>query len=214
MANLKVKPSKVMLNLLHVVEPYTDESKEVVNAIVEINSGSINKYELITETGHLKLDRVGYSSLSYPFTYGAIPMTWDQDGDPLDVVIINVTEPLIEGSLVEARIIGVMKFIDGGEVDDKVVAVLNDDKRMDHIKTIEDLGEYFQKETTYYWEHYKDLKKPGTGKVEGYFDTAEAVKIIDECAERYDTDYAAKLCDCECCEDCEKDGECCGECSC
>lgn len=193
MANLNVKPSKVMANLLHVVAPYADEEKTIVNAIVEINSHSINKYELITETGHLKLDRVGYSSLSYPFTYGAIPMTWDQDGDPLDVVIVNVTEPLIEGSLVEARIIGVMKFVDGGEVDDKVVAVLNDDKRMDHIQTIEDLGEYFQKETTYYWEHYKDLKKPGTGKVEGYFDAAEAVKVIDECAERYNTDYAPKF---------------------
>lgn len=102
MANLDLAPSRFMLNLLHVVEPYTNEEKNVVNAIVEINSHSINKYELITETGHLKLDRVGYSSLSYPFTYGAIPMTWDQDGDPLDVVIINVTEPLIEGSLVES----------------------------------------------------------------------------------------------------------------
>lgn len=214
MANLDLAPSRFMLNLLHVVEPYTNEEKNVVNAIVEINSHSINKYELITETGHLKLDRVGYSSLSYPFTYGAIPMTWDQDGDPLDVVIINVTEPLIEGSLVEARIIGVMKFVDGGEVDDKVVAVLNDDKRMDHIQTIEDLGEYFKTETTYYWEHYKDLKKPGTGKVEGYFDTAEAVKIIDECAARYDTDYLPKFCECEHCEDCEKEDECCGECDC
>src|SRR5690606_1520616 len=121
-----------------------------------------NKYELITETGHLKLDRVGYSSLAYPFAYGAIPSTWDEDGDPLDVEIVNVTEPLVAGSLVEARIIGIMKFNDGGEVDDKVIAVLNDDKRQDHIKSIDDLGEYFKTETTYYWEHYKDLKKPGT----------------------------------------------------
>ena len=61
---------------------------------------------------------------------GAIPGTWDQDGDPLDVEIVHVTEPLVPGSLVEARIIGIMKFNDGGEVNDKVIAVLNDDKRV------------------------------------------------------------------------------------
>ena len=110
----------------------------------------INKYELITETGHLKLDRVGYSSLAYPFAYGCIPRTWDEDGDPLDIEIVGVTEPLIPGSIVEARIIGVMKFDDGGEVDDKVIAVLADDKRMDHISSYEDLGDHWLKETKYY----------------------------------------------------------------
>lgn len=193
MANIDITPSKTMANLLHVLPPYTDKETGVVNAIIEINSHSINKYELITETGHLKLDRVGYSSLSYPFAYGAIPGTWDQDGDPLDIEIVHVTEPLVPGSLVEARIIGIMKFNDGGEVDDKVIAVLNDDKRVAHIKTLADLGEYFEKETTYYWEHYKDLKKPGTCTVDGFFDTAESIRIIDECAERYQTTYVPKL---------------------
>jgi|SRR5690606_3918339 len=204
MANIKSGPYMFTPNLLHLLEPFTDDDKKVINVVVELNSHTINKYELITETGHLKLDRVGYSSLSYPFTYGAIPMTWDLDGDPLDAVIVNVTEPLIPGSLVEARIIGVMKFVDGGEVDDKIVCVLNDDKRVDHIQSIEDLGEYWQTETTYYWEHYKDLKKPGTGKVEGYFDVAEAVKVIDECAVRYQTEYMPKFED----DDCDCDGDC------
>src|SRR3989338_7539129 len=170
MANINHKPSKYMLNLLHVLEPYANEEKKVVNFIVEINAHTINKYELITESGQLKLDRVGYSSLAYPCAYGAIPQTWDKDGDLLDAVIINVTEPLVPGCLVEARIIGVMKFSDGGEDDDKVICVLNDDKRMDHIKTLADFGEHFQKETAYYFEHYKDLKKPGTCKVKGFFD--------------------------------------------
>ncbi len=193
MANIDHKPSKHMLNLIHVLPPFADDEKKVVNCIVEINSHSINKYEIITESGQLKLDRVGYSSLSYPFVYGGIPQTWDLDGDPLDIEIVGVTEPLVEGCLVEARIIGIMKFNDGGETDDKVIAVLNDDKRMDHINSLEDLGEHFMKETSYYWEHYKDLKKPGTCKVEGFFDAAEAVKIIEECAERYQTDYLPKF---------------------
>jgi inorganic pyrophosphatase len=214
MANINRNPSKYMLNLLHVLEPYTNEEKTVLNTIVEVNSHSINKYEIITESGQLKLDRVGYSSLAYPFTYGAIPRTWDLDGDPLDIVIVNVTEPLIPGSVADARIIGVMKFVDGGEVDDKIIAVLNDDKRVDHIQSIEDLGEYFIKETTYYWEHYKDLKKPGTGKVEGFFGVDEAKKVIDECSERYKTDYAPKLCECKHCDNCDVDGKCCGDCDC
>lgn len=205
MANIKgMAPSKFLVNLLHVLEPYTSEDKDIVNAIIEISAGSINKYELITETGNLKLDRVGYSSLAYPFTYGAIPMTWDLDGDPLDIIIVNVTEPLVAGTLVEARIIGVMKFLDGGEVDDKIIAVVADDKRQDHIKSVKDLGEYWEKEATYFWEHLKELKKPGTGKVEGFFDNKEAVKIINECAKRYNNEYAPKLVDaCNCnCADC------------
>lgn len=193
MANINHAPSKYMLNLLHVLPAFASEEDAVINTIVEINAGSINKYEIITETGTLKLDRVGFSSLSYPFAYGAIPCTWDLDNDPLDVEIVNVTEPLVPGTLVEVRVIGIMKFIDGGEVDDKVIAVINDDKRTNHIKSIEDLGEQFIKETTYYWEHYKDLKKPGTGKVEGFFGVEEALRIIKECEERYVKEYLPKF---------------------
>lgn len=193
MANIDQKPSRFMYNLLHVLPPFADEEKGVANTIVEVSAGSINKYELITESGQLKLDRVGYSSLAYPFTYGAIPMTWDEDNDPLDVEIVNVTEPLVPGSLVEIRVIGVMKFIDGGEVDDKIIAVLNDDKRSDHIKSYKDLGEYWEKETKYYWENYKALKKPGTGVVETFHGPEEAVKVVKECAERYQKAYVPKI---------------------
>src|ERR1700691_4519393 len=153
MANIDHKPSKYMLNLLHVLPAFADEKEAVVNTIVEVSSGSINKYEIITDSCQLKLDRVGYSTLAYPFTYGAIPQTWDLDNDPLDIEIVSITEPLVPGSVVEARVIGAMKFIDGGEVDDKIVAVLASDKRVDHIKTIDDLGDYFKKETKYYWEN-------------------------------------------------------------
>ena len=86
-----------------------------------------------------------------------------------------------------------MKFDDGGEVDDKVIGVLADDKRMDHITHYSQLGAHWEKETTYYWEHYKDLKKPGTCKVNGFFDAVEAVQIIKECEERYKTEYLPKF---------------------
>ena len=193
MANLNIHPQRFMPNVLHTLSPFVDGVEGVVHAIVEINAGSINKYELITETGHLKLDRVGYSSLAYPFVYGAIPKTYDLDEDPLDIIIANVTEPLIPGSIVEARVIGAIKFMDGGEVDDKIVAVLHADKRVDHIKTIQDLGPYFRKEVTYYWEHYKDLKKPGTGKVKAFVGVKDAIEIVKECAERYREEFAFRV---------------------
>src|SRR3989344_870078 len=193
MANINHKPSKYMLNLLHVLPAFVEEKSDVINTIVEINSGTINKYEIITESGQLKLDRVGYSSLAYPFAYGAIPQTWDYDGDPLDVEIVNVIEPLVPGCVVEARIIGVKKVEDGGEVDDKIIAVLSDDRRREHIKSVEDLGEQFKKESTYYWEHIKYLKKPGTGVTKGFFDKTEAIKVINECGERYKDIYLKKF---------------------
>ncbi len=193
MANIDHKPSKYMLNLLHVLPTFVDQEKGIVNGLVEINSGDINKYEFITETGQLKLDRVGYSSLAYPVAYGALPQTFDQDGDLLDFIIANVTEPLVPGSLAEVRVIGIMKFEDDGERDDKIITVLADDKRMDHITSYEQLGGHWAKITEHYFEKYKDLKKPGTCKPLGFFDTAEAIKIIAECQERYDTEYRPKL---------------------
>jgi inorganic pyrophosphatase len=193
MANINHKPSRYMLNLQHVLPSFADESKSVVNGLVEINSNSINKYEFITESGQLKLDRVGYSSLAYPVAYGLIPQTWDQDNDMLDLLIANVTEPLVPGSLAELRVIGVMKFEDGGERDDKIITVLADDKRMDHINSFEELGGHWEKETEHYFEHYKDLKKPGTCKVLGFFGKDEALKIIKECQARYEKEYSGKL---------------------
>ena len=193
MANINHKPSRYMLNLLHVLPPFAGEKENVVNTILEINQGTISKYELITESGQLKLDRVGYSSLAYPFAYGAIPQTWDYDNDPLDIIIVNMVEPLVPGCLVEARVIGVMKFEDAGEVDDKIIAVLNDDRRSDHIQSVDDLGDQFKKETVYFWEHIKYLKKPGTGITKGFFDADEALKVIKECQTRYTDIYLKKF---------------------
>ena len=182
-----------MLNLLHVLAPFADEKKNILNAVVENNAGSLNKYELITESGQLKLDRVGYSPLVFPFAYGAIPMTWDEDNDPLDILIANVTEQFVPGCLVEVRVIGLMKFIDAGEVDDKIIGVVNDDRRNDHVKRVEDLGEYFKTETKYFWEKYKELKKPGTGEVKEFFGADEAKKVIKECEQRYEDIYLKKF---------------------
>ncbi|HEY4514450.1 MAG TPA: inorganic diphosphatase [Candidatus Paceibacterota bacterium] len=193
MANIDHKPSRYMLNLLHVLPAFADEGKGVLNVIVENSTGSINKYEIITESGQLKLDRVGYSSLAYPFTYGAIPQTWDLDNDPLDIEIVNITEALAPGCVAEVRVIGAMKFVDQGEIDDKIIGVLASDLRVDHIKNVDDLGEHFKKETKHFWENYKALKKPGTGVAGEFLGIKEAMEIIRESQKRYETDYKSKL---------------------
>lgn len=187
MANLPIPIMKYMPNPLYTV-PTWNEDGDAVNMIVEINHGTITKYELINETGMLKVDRVGYSTLAYPFEYGAIPGTVDEDGDALDIILYGVTEKLVPGCLIEVRVIGLAEMIDGGEVDDKVIGVPHDDKRFDHIQDLKDLPEYFLKETTYYFEHYKDMKKPGTVEIKGYKDKAGATAIIKKCQERYEKD--------------------------
>lgn len=193
MANIDHKPSKYVLNLQHVLPAFADKDNKIINGLIEITPYTINKYEYITEAGVLKLDRVWYSSMAYPITYGLIPQTWDEDSDLLDVVVAGVTEALIPGTLAELRVIGIMKFEDGGERDDKVITVLADDKRMDHITSYQDLWAHWAKELEHYFEFYKHLKKPGTCKPLWFYDADEAVKIVEECEKRYVTEYLPKF---------------------
>ena len=107
------------MNLWHDI-PYGD--KDGLNVIVEIPMLSRVKYELDKDTGLIKYDRVLYSPMHYPANYGFVPQTLWDDGDPLDVLVLGA-EPLVPGCLVEARPIGVLDMIDGGEGDAKLLAV-------------------------------------------------------------------------------------------
>jgi len=142
------------MNLLHDIKPGT---RDVMNVIVEIPKYSKNKYEIDKETGIIALDRVMHSAQDYPFDYGFVPQTLFDDGDALDVVLIT-TYPLMPGILVKARPVAIMEMIDGGERDDKVVAVPVDDPRMNEIKDIADLNAHFSKEMTHFFETYKKIQ--------------------------------------------------------
>src|SRR5689334_13245376 len=98
------------------------KAPETVNGIIEIPKGSRAKYELDKESGLLKLDRVLYSSVFYPANYGFIPQTYCDDNDPLDILILSQVE-IVPLCIVPARVVGVMRMIDGGEADDKIIAV-------------------------------------------------------------------------------------------
>jgi inorganic pyrophosphatase len=142
------------MNLLHDIAPGT---REEMNVIVEIPKFSKNKYEIDKETGIIALDRVMHSAQDYPFDYGFVPQTLFDDGDALDVVLVT-TYPLAPGILVKARPVAIMEMIDGGERDDKVIAVPVDDPRMDDIKDIDDLNSHFKKEMSHFFETYKKVQ--------------------------------------------------------
>ena len=117
---------------------YGAEAPEVVTAIIEISKGSKAKYELDKETGMLRLDRVLFSAVHYPANYGFIPQTYCDNKDPLDILVISQidVQPLC---LVEAKVIGVMRMIDGGEADDKIIAVANNDVSVNYMSDISQL---------------------------------------------------------------------------
>ncbi len=157
----------------------------MLNAVIEIPMGSHLKIEYDRTRAAFMIDRIEPSIYAKPVNYGFIPQTKDEDGDELDVLLVT-SEPVPTGVWLECRIVGVLKFEDGGEGDHKIVAVAADDRDSgDAINGLDDLGERWQQKIAEHFTHYKDLKKPGTTKVLGWGDIEEAKKIIFESIERY-----------------------------
>lgn len=162
-----------------------DWQNGVVNTVVEIPQGSFLKVEWDRKRAAFMLDRVEPAIFAKPVNYGFIPQTLDEDGDELDTLIV-CAEPLPTGIWLEAKVIGILNFIDDGEADHKVVVVPADDRNTgDSINSLDDLGERWKQQIEHHFSHYKDLKKPGSTVVEGWGDVAAAKKIIEESIERY-----------------------------
>ncbi|HET9098104.1 MAG TPA: inorganic diphosphatase [Candidatus Saccharimonadales bacterium] len=167
-----------------VLEP-GDYQSGLVNTVVEIPEGSFLKIEWDRKRAAFMIDRVEPSIFAKPCNYGFIPQTLDEDGDELDTLVV-CDEPIPTGVWLEARIIGVMNFVDDGENDYKIVVVPADDRNAgDRIKSLDDLGERWKQKIQEHFTHYKDLKKPGTTEVTGWGDIEEAKKIIEESIARY-----------------------------
>ena len=162
-----------------------DYQNGLINTVVEIPTGSCHKIEWDRKVGAMKLDRVEPEIFAKPTNYGFIPQTLDEDGDELDVLLVT-DKPLTTGIYLEARIIGVMKFVDDGEVDDKVVAVPADDRNNgDAIKTLADLPQQLIKQIEFHFNNYKALKKLGSTKVESWGDIEEAKVVIKDAIDRW-----------------------------
>ena len=171
-----------MADLNKDLEP-VDVNAGLVNTVVEIPEGSRLKVEWDRQRAAFMLDRVEPKIFAKPCNYGFIPQTLDEDGDELDTLII-CPEPLTTGVWLEARIIGVLRFEDDGEVDDKVVVVPADNRDDDRINSLDDIPQLV-KQLEHHFTHYKDLKKPGSTIVKGWGDADEAKAIVKQCIDRY-----------------------------
>ncbi len=169
------------MNLLHDVSAGT---KDEMNVIIEIPKYSKNKYEIDKETGMIALDRVMHTAQDYPFDYGFVPQTLFDDGDALDVVLLT-TYPLHPGILVKARPVAIMEMTDGGERDDKVVAVPMEDPRFDEVQDLADLNKHFIKEMTHFFETYKKVQKKEV-KVGKWHSAAKAKAAFDRSRKMYE----------------------------
>ncbi len=160
------------MNLWHDI-PLGDKAPDEFNTIIEIPRGSHNKYEIDKDTGLIKLDRVNFSAAAYPFDYGFAPQTLWEDGDALDVILLT-TNPIPSGILVTARPVGLMKMIDGGESDDKVLCVPTDDIRFDDVQDLKDINKHTLKEMQHFFENNKKLKKKPVEITIGGFEGRDA----------------------------------------
>ena len=173
-----------MADFNQVLTPGDYENGEIT-VVVEIPQGSSHKIEWDRKVGVMKLDRVEPAIFAKPTNYGFIPQTLDEDGDELDVLLIT-DAPLTTGIVVNARIVGVMKFVDDGEVDDKIIAVPSDDRNNgDAIQTLEDIPAQLIKQIEFHFNRYKDLKKPGSTVVKSFDGAEEAQQVIAEAIRRW-----------------------------
>ncbi len=173
-----------MADFNKILTPGDYENGEI-NVVVEIPTGSNHKIEWDRKNACFMLDRIEPIAFAKPCNYGFIPQTLDEDGDELDVLLIT-DQPLTTGIYTQAKVLGVMKFVDDGEVDDKIIAVVADDRNSgDAIKSLEDLPKRLIEQIEFHFNHYKDLKKLGTTEVKEFAGSDEAKKVIKDSIDRW-----------------------------
>jgi inorganic pyrophosphatase len=157
---------------------YGADAPNHVTAIIQIPKGSKGKFELDKDSGMLKLDRVLFSAVHYPANYGFIPQTYCGDKDPLDILVITSIE-LPQLCLIDAKVIGVMRMVDQGEADDKIIAVAQNDMSVNYLNDINELPPHTLTEMRRFFEDYKKLENKEV-KVEDFLGRDEALRIIEE----------------------------------
>jgi inorganic pyrophosphatase len=178
---LSIKKLRRNMSLAEI--PLGKNAPEEINVVIEIPKGSRNKYEYDEDMDAIKLDRVAFTAMAHPYDYGFIPETRSEDGDHLDSFVLLDTS-VFPGCVVNARPIGLLKMVDDGDNDEKIISVPVDDIRYDNIKSLKDLSPHIQKEIQHFFEHYKDLQNKKV-EITGWGDREEAHQIIRESIERF-----------------------------
>lgn len=174
------------MNIWHDIDPKEITATDF-SAVIEIPKGSKCKYELDKYTGLLRLDRVLYTSTHYPANYGFIPRTFADDGDPLDVLVL-CSESIYPLTLIRVCPIGVMRMLDGGKMDDKIIAVPFSDPTYHGITSIDELPSHIFDEIMHFFTVYKQLENKQTA-VKELFGKAEAEKIIADAITCYNETF-------------------------
>ena len=170
------------INIWHDI-PKERIKKDEFIGVVEITKGGKNKYDLDKQTGMLRLDRVLYTSTHYPTNYGFIPRTYAEDNDPLDVLIL-CEENILPLTLVECYPIGVLIMNDGGEEDEKIIAISKQDPYLNSYKDITELPTHISNEIKHFFEVYKQLEGKTTA-VDKMLGREDAQRIIEKCMNAY-----------------------------
>ena len=176
------------MNVWHDLSPDKVSPKKF-EAYIEIPKGCKIKYELDKETGLLKLDRILYTSTRYPANYGFIPLTFAQDLDPLDVLVL-CSETMYPGTLIECYPIGYIRMVDSGYNDEKIIAIPFNDPAYNTYKDISELPQHIFKEMCHFFSVYKSLEKSDKyTKVEDVKGAREAEAIIAQAIKDYKKTY-------------------------
>lgn len=168
------------MNLLHDIAPGT---KDEMNVIIEINKGSMNKYEIDKDTGLIALDRVAHTSQPFPVDYGFVPQTHWDDGDALDVIMLT-SYPLVPGILVRARPVAIMHMVDSGDQDDKIIAVPVDDPRWSDVRDLADINKHTLKEMEHFYTTYKKLQNKEV-VINGFGEKSDAMAAFERACALY-----------------------------
>lgn len=171
-----------MTNIWHDISPSRINPEDFI-AVIEIEKGSKKKYELDKETGHIILDRILYTSTHYPANYGFIPRTYADDGDPLDVLLL-CSEQLYPMTLVRCYPIGVIRMIDNGHHDDKIIAIPLSDPTYNSYTSIDELPSHIFEEMVHFFKVYKELEHKTTA-VDEIQDAEVAKEIIAHDIDQY-----------------------------
>ena len=179
---------------------------QIVHAYIEITPFDLVKYEVDKKSGYLRVDRPQGSSSLPPALYGFIPRTYCSskvaaisstaqhgDSDPLDICVIS-ERPINRAEVVlNARVVGGIRMIDGDKADDKIIAVLQNDNMWSHIQRLKDIPEIMIERLRHYFSTYKLVTgSPPTTRIDGIYDNDHALKVVAAAIEDYNDNFTAE----------------------
>jgi inorganic pyrophosphatase len=164
-------------------------SSPAIDVVIEIPTGSRNKYEYDHERHIIRLDRRLFTATTYPADYGFVPDTLAGDGDPLDVLVL-VSDPTFPGCMVRVRILGMFSMRDEKGVDAKLITVLEHDPQWDEATDIEDVPLHLRNEIAHFFSIYKDLEPEKSTEVQGFTGREEALAELESARRAHEAQKA------------------------